>query len=370
MLKEIFPEVEHGLVSHRKNTIFKNHGWPSITKDDRGILYAVASGNRVSHVDPAGKDCMYISFNEGKTWTPPIIVHDDYLDDRDAGIVYMGEGKFCLSFFTDRDEDDYKRFSEYGWMPDCDKQTIIGMGAAIPMLPEEAQKEGAYVKMSDDYGVTWSDPVKVPVSAPHGPAYLKDGSLLYLGRVQKGEENEFRIAAYKSTDGGYTWSLQGVVPQVPIFTTDFLHEPHVVELPNGRLLGAIRVHCRPAPMDPTDTVYTTFSDDGGVTWSMPECIGVWGLPPHLLVHSSGAVICSYARRGGEGNSQERAAVSYDGGETWEEDYVLYPDAVHYDLGYPATVELADGSLLTVYYQCWPGEVHCSIMYTKWKLNER
>ena len=118
------------------------------------------------------------------------------------------------------------------------------------------------------------------------------------------------------------------------------------------------------------SVYTTFSDDKGKTWSVPKCIGVDGLPPHLLVHSSGAIICSYACRT-EGNHSERAVVSYDNGETWTEDYCLYDFAEHNvlqkDMGYPASVELSDGSILTVYYQCLPGQWHTSVLYTKWRL---
>ena len=38
-----------------------------------------------------------------------------------------------------------------------------------------------------------------------------------------------------------------------------------------------------------------------------------------------------------------------------------------DRGYPATCELDDGTLMTVYYQKQhPGE-NCSILYTRWKL---
>jgi len=164
---------------------------------------------------------------------------------------------------------------------------------------------------------------------------------------------------------GRTWKLRGVVPHPEGLVPEMLCEPHIVQMPDGRLLGAIRVHCR--PVEPSFTVYTTVSEDDGRTWSTPECIGVNGSPPHLYVHSSGAVICSYACREEEGKS-ERACVSYDCGKTWSEDYVLNDNVPYNDLGYPATVELSDGSLLTVYYQCWPGDDFCSILYTKWKLS--
>ena len=118
-----------------------------------------------------------------------------------------------------------------------------------------------------------------------------------------------------------------------------------------------------------DMLGLTYSDDKGVTWTVPKCIGIDGMPPHFMIHSSGALILSYSCRNWETMS-ERAVVSYDNGETWSEDYVLDErinrDKQH-DMGYPATVELSDGSLLTLYYQALPDDWHTSILYTKWRL---
>ena len=66
------------------------------------------------------------------------------------------------------------------------------------------------------------------------------------------------------------------------------------------------------------------------------------------------------------------SISRDGGETWEEDYILNDNINHdrqRDMGYPATVELPDGSLYTIYYQALPEDWHTSILSTKWKLNK-
>ena len=367
MMNVIKPQRKTGVVSRLTNTVFKYAGWPSVCKDDRGVLYCVASAMRIQHVDPAGKNCMWLSFNEGETWTCPIVVNDSYLDDRDAGIVSLGGGKLVMSFFSERDYEDCARFADYEWLKEPDKQMILGMGKVVPLIEEEKRVPGNFIKVSDDYGVTWSENILVPMTAPHGPNVSTDGCPIYLGRIGSDDaENADRIGFYHSADGGYTWTLRGIVPIPDDANTDMMHEPHVVELPGGRLLGAIRVHNR--PVYPEFTVYTTFSDDGGYTWSMPQCTGFDGSPPHLMVHSSGAVILSYSCRNGDKRS-ERAAVSYDGGETWTEDYELNADIPYSDLGYPATVELSDGSLLTVYYQCRPLDDWTSVLYTKWKLNK-
>ena len=52
--------------------------------------------------------------------------------------------------------------------------------------------------------------------------------------------------------------------------------------------GFIRVHEHSEfDMD----VWSTISEDGGNTWSVPKQTGMTGAPPHLLRHSSGAIVC-------------------------------------------------------------------------------
>lgn len=84
-MREIRPQAEQGIVWRNPKSIFKYNGWPSVCRDERGVLYATASSFRIQHVDPVGKNAMFVSFNDGKTWTRPIVVNDSYLDDRDTG---------------------------------------------------------------------------------------------------------------------------------------------------------------------------------------------------------------------------------------------------------------------------------------------
>ena len=88
--------------------------------------------------------------------------------------------------------------------------------------------------------------------------------------------------------------------------------------------------------------------------------------PHLMRHSSGAIICSYGRR--EEPFGQRVLISYDDGKTWSKDAELRSN-FEWDMGYPCSVELADGSILTVYYQRLPGDVGNSFLYTRWTLDE-
>ena len=52
-MEYIVPETEHGIVYRNvENTLFKYNGWPTVEKDDRGVLYVTASSMRITHGDP------------------------------------------------------------------------------------------------------------------------------------------------------------------------------------------------------------------------------------------------------------------------------------------------------------------------------
>ena len=65
-----------------------------------GVIYLACSGHRLGHICPFGKTVMYISKDNGKTWTPPIVINDTYLDDRDAGLTPFGESGLILTSFN------------------------------------------------------------------------------------------------------------------------------------------------------------------------------------------------------------------------------------------------------------------------------
>ena len=98
-------------------------------------------------------------------------------------------------------------------------------------------------------------------------------------------------------------------------------------------------------------LYQAASTDRGLTWSAPRNTGMWGYPAHILTLPDGRLLATYGvRRAPMGI---RATLSRDGGQTWatNETAVLRADGRGNgsDLGYPITVPVEDGVLLTVYY---------------------
>lgn len=355
--------AEHGIICRVPGDRFGYFGWPSIARADDGTLLAVGSGFRSQHICPWGKTVLSVSSDSGRTWSWPRIINDSPIDDRDAGIINLGGDKLLVSWFTS----DTRQYANdhYAKMFDVDD-----WNATLSHWTDELVDKwlGSWIMLSENGGDTWSEPIRSPVTAPHGPILLSNGDLLYLGKGFTRVRADGRIMAARSADGGRTWSIAGTVPLYEGTIPDNYHEPHVVELPSGKLIGLIRVE----RFDPEDqsaglinfSIFQTDSTDGGKTWSTAKPTGVLGSPPHLIRHSSGVLICVYGYRApGFG---QRAMISRDEGVTWDADWILRDDGPGGDLGYPASVELEDGSIFTVYYQSVPGDDRCSLMWSRWQ----
>ena len=123
------------------------------------------------------------------------------------------------------------------------------------------------------------------------------------------------------------------------------------------------------------------SHDEGETWSAPQIVNDthlgspvfmerFGAPAHFLLHSSGALILCCGKR--TEPCGQYARISWDRGLTWQEDRMIGPEAQAFatDQGYPSSVELSNGDILTAYYQRAPGDDYPSVLYTRWSLEEK
>jgi len=235
---------------------------------------------------------------------------------------------------------------------------------------------GAWMRHSDDAGVTWGPPKKVMLTTPHGPILLRTGSLLFVGKhfadMERFTRGDGPVVAMSSTDGGREWVVVSTLPQYKKTVENHYHEAHVGELPDGRLLALVRVEdAKGQPVSAAGiedfSLLQTLSEDRGRTWLPPVPLGFHGAPPHLLMHSSGALLCTYGYR--KHPYGQRAMISRDGGESWEYDLILRDDGLDSDLGYPSSVELADGSVFTVYYQKERAGGQCALLWTRWYIDD-
>lgn len=354
--------MKHGTVI-KSGLLFGGFNWPSAARLPDGRLMAVCSGFRMAHVCPFGKTVACYSSDDGLTWSPPSVILDTPLDDRDAGIAVSGDRVVVTSFNNSRAFQ--RRIAERDHTPA--ERALIGAYCDMVSDEEEEAYLGSTFVVSNDGGTTFGKVSRVPVSSPHGPCVLGDGSFYYLGKAfcMEDEHGCFaidRLQSISSKDGAH-WTPPREIP-MPALEGVLFCEPHAVCLGGESILAGLRAQDGKGMF----TIWTAKSDDGGQSFGEWRPTGFDGSPPHFMRHSCGAVVLTYGRR--KAPFGQRARVSYDGGESWGEEIVLRGDGLNWDLGYPATCECADGSLLTVYYQRESGARHTGIYYTKWRLPQR
>jgi len=364
-------DAEHGVICRCPNEKLGYFGWPTVARLDDGTVLVASSGLRSEHICPWGKTVLNASTDDGCTWSAPRVINDSPIDDRDAGIVSLGGNGLLVSWFTS----DTRMYLKQDWLYDCLGAAEIESWQATLATVTDAiatQHTGSWVMLSDDRGATWGVPIRVPVSTPHGPIRLRNGNLLYLGKPYGtwDDMETARLTAACSTDDGRTWQIIGQVPPHPQTDPANYHEPHVIELSDGPLIGVIRTEDHASKSlavsgIPTFSLTQTESVDGGHTWTAAQPLGILGSPPHLLHHSSGVLVLTYGYR--QAPFGQRVAFSCDNAATWDYDWIVRDDGPDGDLGYPSTVELADGRLFTVYYQKVPGDSKCSLLWSKWRL---
>jgi hypothetical protein len=224
-------------------------------------------------------------------------------------------------------------------------------GDARPLLP--------WVGRSTDDGRTWThtEALLPPESKsariiPFGDVVqLRDGALgVCIYSWQPPDEHNCYF--YSSTDDGRVWSIRGVIQE------NNINETTPLVLKNGDLLACART------LD--DQHLELFrSTDHGRTWQREQPLtGKMEHPAHLLNLADGRVLLSYGRRGDPFFQGIGCRFSGDGGRTWSAPVIIHESKHQADMkwpasdgGYPASVELSDGTIVTAFYSSCAPQFH-------------
>lgn len=329
------------------------HGWPTVAITKDGELLAAASGNRQMHVCPYGRSFLYRSTDGGRTWTGPEILSQGPVDDRDTGLCVAADGSILINYFTSL----CALYAKWEHDPAWD---AIKRGITLDILERE---HGFWMRRSTDGGITWSEKYRTPVNNPHGPTLLKSGRLFMPGKdLDPAVGTEARMAAGMSAavsdDNGVTWQILSAIPAPQGHDLKLCCELHAAEAADGTIIVQIRNHNTKG-----GTTWQTESADGGMTWSEPHYI-CDGFPSHLLTLKDGRILTTYGWR--KSPCGIHAMISEDNGKTWGEELIIRTDAPNWDLGYPSTVEMPDGSFFTLWYES-NGKI-AQLRYSNWKLS--
>ncbi|MBN1442886.1 MAG: exo-alpha-sialidase, partial [Planctomycetes bacterium] len=352
--------LETKVISHEPRLY---HGWPTIARRASGQLLVVCSGGREGHVCPFGRVELMVSDDEGRSWSWPRVLMDSPIDDRDAGVMETAKGTVLVTTFTSLAYEPILQraeSAEAGKPGAWDPQRLERWRSAHRRASAEGRKAalGVWMVRSTDGGITWSGRYDCLVDSPHGPVQLSGGRILYAG---KDLWRSGRVGVCVSKDDGQSWSWLAEIPAREGDDPRQYHELHAVETADGRIVLQIRNHNR----NHSGETLQSESSDGGATWSAPRSIAVWGLPSHLLRLKDDRLLMTYGHRRPPFGNQAR--LSEDHGRTWSEPLTVSGDGAGGDLGYPSTAQLADGSLITVWYELMASSQRAVLRQARWTI---
>lgn len=340
------------IISHQANLY---HGWASVAASRAGELFLAYSGGREYHVCPFGRVDFMVSKDGGANWSWPRTIADSLTDDRDTGICVTKSGVLLASFYTSI------AYQQHLNAPERLLASVFGAGLEASLArwrsaessatqDERRADMGHWLMRSTDRGRTWSGRYKAPGYNPHGPIALADGRVFYAAADGK------KSAAWISADDGLTWTH---LSDIPVRAGEL----HAAEAGDGTLLVHVRDKLATSSGTKQRTLQTE-SRDGGKTWS-PQRFVTDGYPPHLLRLKDNTLVLTYGSRSAPLGI--RAKISRDHGRSWSEEFFITDDAPNWDLGYPSTAQVPDGSLVTVWYEAPATSHFAALRQAKWKL---
>ncbi|MBS1751410.1 MAG: exo-alpha-sialidase [Bacteroidetes bacterium] len=313
------------------------------------------------HFANDGDIVMVRSKDNGKTWGDRKVVSAiKDLDEREGCGIQLKDGTIIVGIYYN---DLYKSDGTYNW------------GGKEELKPLNRARLGAHFITSKDNGQTWQqgnfiDMKNMPFTGVEGPTdapiEMPDGSIIMsvIGYEINGDSKNIGSVLLRSTDKAKTWHYVSTIASDPGGKMKGFLEPGIVRTKTGRLIVAMRNHAD------ENAIYIGYSDDSGKTWTAPVKTKMIGHPVDLIQLKNGSILASYGIREGSGRHGEpggiRACFSHDNGQTWDMDneVVLRSDFINWDIGYPESIEMQDGRIMTVYYYNLFGKYYIGATYWK------
>jgi hypothetical protein len=297
------------------------------------------------HFANDGDVVMLRSKDGGKTWGQrQVISAIKDLDEREGCGIQLKDGTIVVGVFYN---DLYKPDGTYDWENRIQKTADVGN-----------RYLGAHIITSKDNGYTWSkanfiDTKGMPFNNVEGPTdapiEMPDGSLVMgiIGYALDGDKANHAAVMIRSTDKGKTWKYLSTMASDPGGKLGGFVEPGIVRTKTGRIIAGLRNGA------PEGAIWMTYSDDNGKTW-----VPVWkteliGHPVDLIQLKDGRIMATYGIREGRHTTPGgiRACFSKDNGKTWDvnTEIQIRNDFFNWDIGYPESLQLPDGRVMTAYY---------------------
>ncbi len=306
--------------------------WPNITRLPDGTFIATIF-NQPSHARREG-DVECWASPDGKFWskrgTPA--PHDPMTNRMNVAAGLAGNGDLIVI--------------ASGWVLKAGDKPDEGLSLVSVQRP--------WVSRSKDGGKTWTIGRDAFPGAETGMTnYIPFGDILQgadehlrvLAYNQSDDKKINTLSIFRSADDGRTWSWQARISDAKDDTafSEGHNETAFFHTGDGKWIAAARRWKGGQAMD------LFSSEDDGNTWKLNGPLtGENQHPGHVTALKNGDLLLSYGNRQ---NDRYGVAVkiSRDKGKTWGDEQLVIADLSSRDCGYPASIELEDGNILTLYY---------------------
>ena len=226
-----------------------------------------------------------------------------------------------------------------------------------------------YCARSDDGGQTWEVDQVEGARYPRNVVVEEDGTVLFLMTTGAPAWN---LQLCRSADGGRSWEFSGGEVAWREEDRCLIDEVSAIRLDDGTILAALRREIPGCSGEGFEDTMVTRSTDDGRTWTTPERLtNTAEVHVYLTKLSDGRILATYSNY--HVPYASCAIVSTDDGRTWDrENLVMLSLSADLYVGWAATIEMPDGSLLTSYAATTylnqpPDTTTCEIV--RWRLPE-
>ena len=341
-------------------------------------------------------------------WTEAVRTRVGPRGNYKAGMTRLPDGKLIIAICRDNNKEDstkrhfnifvYESADEGMSWQEIAKTPVFGKELSLTALPDGtlvmtaqngyfgpgAKFDEIPLSRSEDGGRTWQTQMIPGSGYPRNMIVEPDGGLLMIRDLRSWWPSDFaevyfskeyaatapstNLQLARSTDAGKTWQYsEGLVD----WDCTAFWEISAVHLKDGRLLAALRIQIPQTKGEAFETTVLTESSDDGKHWTKPRQMTNAGeVHVHLTELNDGRIVATYSNYHLPWGTY--AIVSTDGGKSWDLEHPIQlslsngGDAV----GWPVTLQLPDGSLvtshaLTAYAHQLPDKTTCEVV--RWRL---